>query len=315
MFSLQVHLSDQQTDNIPKGEHGKTEEWDVLVAIPRALVCIEGEGEIEHNRLNVIIMKQLIVFDLDGTLAESKSSIDAEMSKLLHNLLSVIKVAIISGGDWPQFEKQVLSNLPHDECLENLSLLPTCGTKFYKYDKGDWEKIYSEDFTVKEKKKITGSLAKAIDETGFKEKRVWGEIIEDRGSQITYSSLGQQAPLEEKIKWDPDFAKRKKIKATLDKLIPEFSVRLGGTTSVDITKPGIDKAYGIKKLMDILGIAIQDMIFVGDALFPGGNDYPAEEAGVLSIKVRDPNESKRVIEAIVACLDGVYNSSVKYGGK
>ena len=316
MFSLQVHLSDQQTDNIPKGEHGKTEEWDVLVAaIPRALVCIEGEGEIEHNRLNVIIMKQLIVFDLDGTLAESKSSIDAEMSKLLHNLLSVIKVAIISGGDWPQFEKQVLSNLPHDECLENLSLLPTCGTKFYKYDKGDWEKIYSEDFTVKEKKKITGSLAKAIDETGFKEKRVWGEIIEDRGSQITYSSLGQQAPLEEKIKWDPDFAKRRKIKTFLDRLIPEFSVRLGGTTSVDITKPGIDKAYGIKKLMDILGIAIQDMIFVGDALFPGGNDYPAEEAGVLSIKVRDPNESKRVIEAIVACLDGVYNSSVKYGGK
>jgi len=43
------------------------------------------------------------------------------------------------------------------------------------------------------------------------------------------------------------------------------------------------------------------MIFVGDALFPGGNDYPAKEAGVVSIQVRDPNETKRVIEAIVAC--------------
>ncbi len=248
-------------------------------------------------------MKRLIVFDLDGTLAESKSSLDAEMSTLLHELLDIIKVAVISGGDWPQFEKQVLSNLPHDECLENLSLLPTCGTKFYKYASGNWEKIYSEDFTDDEKKKIIGSLRKAIEETGFKEKKVWGETIEDRGSQITFSALGQQAPLEEKNKWDPDFTKRKKIKTILDTFIPGFSVRLGGATSIDVTKPGIDKAYGIGKLRETLGIAIQEMIFIGDALFPGGNDYPAEEAGVVSIRVKNPTESKRVIETIIACLD------------
>ncbi len=105
------------------------------------------------------------------------------------------------------------------------------------------------------------------------------------------------------FKSDPDFSKRKKIKALLDRLIPEFSVRLGGATSVDVTKPGIDKAYGIRKLRDTLGIAIQEMIYIGDALFPGGNDYPAEEAGAVSIPVRDPQETKRVIEAIVACLD------------
>ena len=46
------------------------------------------------------------------------------------------------------------------------------------------------------------------------------------------------------------------------------------------------------------------MISVGDALFPGGNDYPAKKAGALSIQVRDPDEAKRVIEAIIACLDG-----------
>jgi phosphomannomutase len=254
-------------------------------------------------------MKRLIVFDLDGTLAESKSPLDTEMSKLLHNLLGIVKVAVISGGNWPQFEKQLLSNLPRDECLENLSLLPTCGTKFYQYSK-DWKKLYSEDFTAKEKEKIIGSLKKAIDKTGFKVEKVWGETIEDRGSQITYSALGQQAPLEEKKKWDPDFDKRKKIKAILDNSIPEFSVRLGGTTSVDVTKPGIDKAYGIEKLRDTLGISIQEMIFIGDALFPGGNDYPAKEAGVVSIRVKNPTESKRVIETIIACLDGVYDSPI-----
>jgi hypothetical protein len=135
-----------------------------------------------------------------------------------------------------------------------------------------------------------------------KVEKVWGEVIEDRGSQITFSALGSQAPLEEKKKWDPDFTKRKKIKAVLDTLIPEFSVHLGGATSVDVTRQGIDKAYGIRKLRDILEIPIDQMIFIGDALFPGGNDYPAKEAGVLSIEVRDPDETKRVIEAIVACL-------------
>jgi phosphomannomutase len=247
-------------------------------------------------------VKKLIVFDLDGTLAKSKSSLDAEMSALLHNLLDIVKVAVISGGDWPQFEKQLLSNLPHDERLANLSVLPTCGTKFFQYA-GDWKKLYSEDFTADEKEKIVTSLKKAIGVAGFKFEKIWGEQIEDRGSQITFSALGQQAPLDEKDKWDPDFTKRKKIKTILDTLIPEFSVRLGGATSIDVTKPGIDKAYGIRKLRDLLGISLKEMIFIGDALFVGGNDYPAREAGVVSIAVRGPNETKRVTEAIIACLD------------
>src|SRR5262249_53436693 len=182
---------------------------------------------------------------------------------------------------------------------KNLSILPTCGTQFYRYETG-WEKLYAEDFTGEQKKKIISSLKQVIEQSGLKAEKVWGEVIQDRGSQITFSALGQEAPLGEKVKWDPDFTKRKKMKVILDTLIPEFSVRLGGSTSIDVTKPGIDKAYGIRKLRDILGISIEEMIFVGDALFPGGNDYPAEEAGALSIRVRDPAETKRVIEALIS---------------
>ena len=246
-------------------------------------------------------MKKLVVFDLDGTLAQSKSSLDAEMAALITKLLVILKVAVISGGNWPQFQKQVLSHLVSDEHLQNLSLLPTCGTQFYKYKAG-WEKLYAEDFTSEQKKKIIRSLKNAIEQSSLKAAKVWGAVIEDRGSQITFSALGQEAPLNEKVKWDPDFNKRKKMKAILDTLIPEFSVRLGGSTSIDVTKPGIDKAYGIGKLRDVLGIAIEEMIFIGDALFPGGNDYPAEQAGVVSIRVKDPDETKRVIETIIACL-------------
>jgi phosphomannomutase len=246
-------------------------------------------------------MKKLVVFDLDGTLAQSKSSVDGEMAALFDKLLGIIKVAVISGGNWPQFQKQVLSHLTSDKRLKNLSLLPTCGTQFYKYE-NHWKKLYSEDFRPEQKVKIISTLKKAIEQSGLKAEKVWGEVIEDRGSQITFSALGQEAPVNEKVKWDPDFTKRKKMKAFLDTLIPEFSVRLGGSTSIDVTKPGIDKAYGIRKLREILGISIEEMIFVGDALFPGGNDYPAEQAGVDSIRVKDPHETKRVIETIIACL-------------
>ena len=246
-------------------------------------------------------MKKLIVFDLDGTLAESKSPIDVEMGILMRALLEISRVAVISGGDLPQFQKQILAHLPSGTRLQQLSLLPTCGTRFFEYT-DDWHKLYSEDLTEHQKQNIISSLEHAIAQSGFQPDKHWGPLIEDRKSQITYSALGQQAPLEEKKVWDPHFAKRKKIQDLLVQALPEFSVRLGGATSIDITLPGIDKAYGIYKLRDILKISINEMIYIGDALFPGGNDAPARETGAVCIQVRDTDETKRVIETIIACM-------------
>lgn len=248
-------------------------------------------------------MKSLIVFDLDGTLAESKSAIDAEMADLLVKLLGVVRVAVISGGDFPQFQQQLVDHLPASAPLDRLSLLPTCGTRFFRYVDGGWKKLYAEDLSADQKKKIVAALEAAVNASGFAAKKTWGETIEDRESQITYSALGQQAPLEAKKTWDPDFSKRKAIKATLDRTLPEFSIQLGGSTSIDVTRPGIDKAYGIRKLQEILGVPIAGMMYVGDALFPGGNDAPVRETGAVCIQVRDPNETKRVIETTIACLE------------
>jgi phosphomannomutase len=247
-------------------------------------------------------MKKLVIFDLDGTLAASKAAIDSEMGQLLEHLLGLVKVAVISGGTWQQFETQLLMQLGDDESLNNLSLLPTCGTRFYRHG-SSWELLYAEDFTAAQRQKIMDSLHSTIEQSGERPARIWGERIEDRGSQITFSALGQQAPLQAKQQWDPDLVKRRKMTAILATLIPEFSVHVGGATSIDITQHGIDKGYGIGKLRDMLRIEIHEMIFIGDALFPGGNDWPAKAAGALSIQVRDPQETKRIIEAITACLE------------
>ena len=247
-------------------------------------------------------MKKLIIFDLDGTLAKSKSPIDQEMAELLKSLLEVAEVSIISGGDWPQFEKQVLDHLPKNSLFQKLSILPTCGTKFYQF-KDDWKELYEENFTVQEKNQILESVNEAIKNSKLEIKKTWGEQIEDRGSQITFSALGQEAPLAEKKGWDDDFAKRKKIVEPLKKSLKDFSIGMGGTTSIDITKPGIDKAYGINKLKELLNIEIPEMLFVGDALFEGGNDYPARSTGAKCIQVRDPEETKRIVETVIACLE------------
>jgi HAD superfamily hydrolase (TIGR01484 family) len=245
-------------------------------------------------------MKELVAFDLDGTLAESKQPLGEPMAEALADLLEVAHVAVISGGDWPQFDKQVASRLPDRADASRLWLMPTTGTKLYRHD-GGWQSIYAELFDDAQKMAILLAFDAALVATGFVPEQTWGERIEDRGSQITFSALGQQAPIEAKEHWDPDFAKRRIIQADLRQRLPGLSINMGGATSIDITREGVDKAYGLKKLSAASGIALDAMMFIGDAIFPGGNDYPAKELGLDTVRVRDPEETLSVIAAIVAC--------------
>ena len=247
-------------------------------------------------------MKSLVAFDLDGTLALSKQAIEPDMGEALADLLAVADVAVISGGDWPQFDKQVASRLPARADRSRLWLMPTTGTKLYTFRDGRWSPVYAELFDEHEKKAIIAAFDDSLKATGFVPEKSWGERIEDRGSQITFSALGQQAPLDAKDEWDPDHAKRKVIQADLKKRLPGLAINIGGSTSIDVTREGVDKAYGLKKLSKESGIALDAMLFLGDAIFPGGNDYPAKELGLDTVRVRDPQETMSVIAAIVACL-------------
>ena len=246
-------------------------------------------------------MKSLIAFDLDGTLALSKQPLESDMAQALADLLTVAHVAVISGGDWPQFDKQVASRLPARADWSRLWLMPTTGTKLYTHGADGWSAVYAELFDAAQKAKILAAFDAALAATGFVPEQTWGERIEDRGSQITFSALGQQAPIHAKESWDPDFAKRKLIQADLRQRLPGLSINMGGATSIDITREGVDKAYGLRKLRDASGIALDAMMFIGDAIFPGGNDYPAKQLGLDTVRVRDPQETLAVIAAIIAC--------------
>jgi HAD superfamily hydrolase (TIGR01484 family) len=191
-----------------------------------------------------------------------------------------------------------------DADLSRLIIMPTTGTKLYRHDGGSWQRIYADLFSDGERTQIRQSLLKAIEQAGVAPARIWGEQIEDRGSQITFSGLGQEAPLDAKDQWDPDRKKRERIRALLQGMLPDFAINIGGATSIDVTRKGIDKAYGLRKLSEQTGVSLAEMIFIGDAVFPGGNDYPAKMLGVDTVHVRDVDETRTVVGAIIACLAG-----------
>lgn len=246
-------------------------------------------------------MKKVIAFDLDGTLAPSKSALPDKIAVQIRDLLGHKQVCVISGGKFEQFEIQLIGNLQaDDELLGNLHIMPTCGTRYYRYnpESNHWKQLYAEDIPGEDKKAIIAALDNGLDEFGFRPSNPWGKIIEDRGSQITLSALGQEAPVEEKEAWDPDGSKKKKLRDYVADLIPEYEVRAGGTTSIDVTRLGIDKAYGMHKLMETLKVKEEEILFVGDRLSEGGNDYPVKAMGIDCIEVKSWEDTTLVVETI-----------------
>jgi phosphomannomutase len=253
--------------------------------------------------------KKLIAFDLDGTLAPSKSPLPDRMGELIPKLLDKFQVCVMSGGKFELFETQLISNLKaHHNQLNNLHLMPTCGTRYYRFNPKteEWDIIYAEDFTSHEKAKIVSAIKKVVTELDAWEEKTWGETIEDRNSQISYSALGQDVVAnlgEEGVKlkeaWDPDNKKKANIVEKLAPLLPEFEVRAGGLTTIDVTKQGIDKAYGMHKLLKRLGLKKEEALFMGDRLKEGGNDYPVKAMGVDCIEVIGWEQTADEIEKLL----------------
>jgi len=252
---------------------------------------------------------KLIIFDLDGTLSDSKQPITSEMATLVSKLLSHTKVAIASGGALPQFLKQVVLRLPSDADIANLYLLPTSGAALYEYHpstsqragNGEWNKIYEERLSEKEAEDISSAMRAAASETcliNFSEP-AWGERIEYRGGQVTMSALGQEAPFALKKEWDTDHTKRHILQKNIAARLPEFTVGIGGATSIDVSKRDIDKAYGVRQLCNRLGIKESDALYVGDELEVGGNDEAVYKTSVETKSVKNPAETAKFIESLL----------------
>ncbi|MFB4350169.1 HAD-IIB family hydrolase [Microbacterium sp. CR_7] len=246
----------------------------------------------------------LVAFDLDDTLAPSKGLISDRIAALLTALLQRGDVAIISGGNEQQFRSQVVARLAAVDAttLARLHLLPTCGTRYLRHDGVDFAPVYAHDLSSDEKDAALTALREEAERLGLWEPEPWGDILEDRGSQITFSALGQKAPRDAKHGWDPDGSKRAALRDAVAARLPGLEVRSGGSTSIDITRAGIDKAYGMQRLAELTGIPLASMLFYGDRLDEGGNDYPVLALGVPSIAVEGWEDTADKLDELLASL-------------
>jgi HAD superfamily hydrolase (TIGR01484 family) len=244
---------------------------------------------------------ELIAFDLDDTLAPSKSPLPDAVAAVLARLLDVAAAAVISGGQIGQFREQVIARLggASPEGLGRLHLLPVTGTQYWRCVGGEWQLQYEDGLTADEKASALTAIEDTARRLGYWEDETWGPILEDRGSQITFSALGQRAPVDAKKAWDPTGEKKNRLAAAVQRQLPELSVRSGGSTSIDITRAGVDKGYAMERLAEASGIPIDRMIFVGDRLDPDGNDYPVVRTGVRTHAVTGWEDTVRYLEGLL----------------
>lgn len=245
---------------------------------------------------------RLVAFDLDGTLAESKQRVTAEMGEALAALLKKMPVAIMSGAGWGQFEKQFFPALPTEAALQNLYIFPTNAAQCYVY-RGAWKPQYDHSFSDAERTAIDAALTEGLAAVGLAEDpaEVWGPRIEHRsGGQISFSPLGQRAPVPQKQEWNRNYNEvRRTLRDFLAQKLPECTVSMGGLTTIDITHKGINKAYGIHRLAELAGVSVSEMLYVGDALEEGGNDAVVIETGVHTRQVFGPEESLAIITELL----------------
>ncbi len=241
-------------------------------------------------------MPKGILFDLDDTLAVSKQPVTKEMAEQFSKLLSIMPAAIVSGAMPSQIKNQFVAYLPEGTNLSNLYLFPEGAAEGFSWDGNNFKVEYSHAFSKEEGEEITNALNQVLDETQIvASEPSYGERIENRGGQITLSALGQKAPVEAKRTWDPNKEKRQILRKRLYEIIPGYEISLGGMTSVDITKKGINKTLSVLWLAEKLNVPVTELLYIGDALFEGGNDAIVKETGVPTLQTSGPEETFTII--------------------
>ncbi|OGG52896.1 hypothetical protein A3H16_01470 [Candidatus Kaiserbacteria bacterium RIFCSPLOWO2_12_FULL_53_8] len=242
-----------------------------------------------------------VMFDLDDTLNESLEPPKPEVLERLKRLLELIPIAIISGGSFYRIERDILSAFADLPRANYLYILPNNAARCYVREEKAWKLEYDFKLTVQERASIIEEIGKAVDETGVIEKdAVQRPEILDREASVVWGAIGFQASALEKASWDPDLTKRTKLRDALLHRIPDFEVSIGGTIMINITRKGINKAYGVQWFAQRLNIEPAGMLFVGDALYEGGNDAVVIPTGIQTRQVAGPQETLEIIDELCA---------------
>lgn len=242
------------------------------------------------------------IFDIDSTLAEPYRPPSDPTLRSLEKLLKLIPVALMSAASLERMQRDIISHLI-DPDLSRFTLFTANAAQSYVYKEGEWRAQYRYGFTDNERSRIQTTLEATAAEMGILEHRApYGEQFIDYEGYLAFTVLGIDAPKDERKKWDPDASKRKRLQEALQQKLPEFDVFIGGLTTIDITPKGINKSFGVTWYSSYLHIPPSDMLYIGDALYEGGNDAVVIPTGIQTRSVSGPDETLTVItDLLIAC--------------
>jgi HAD superfamily hydrolase (TIGR01484 family) len=232
-------------------------------------------------------MPKHFFFDLDNTLTRSRSHITPTHAEILQTLTEHADVIVVTGGQRSQVIKQL-----DPELAGKYFILAQNGNEAYHKDGTClWENKPTpaqKTATLALIEKMCAHLALSVQD----EK----DLIEDRGCSIAYSTIGHHEDVTKKEQYDPDHSKRLELIETfrpdVDRLRTELGieVRTGGTTCLDFFGAGLNKGYNIREFLTTMHWEVDDSLYIGDALFPGGNDETV--VGVIPTHaVKNPDDT------------------------
>lgn len=233
-------------------------------------------------------MKKLIGFDLDGTLTQHRTPIPEAVRTLLDDLGRRYRLVMVGAGNCPRIFAQ-MGNYPID-------IVGNYGMQEATVENGEL-RIIRQDTCPADRERFLREAARLREQYGYTE--FAGDSVEFHESgMVTFALLGTKADLADKLAFDPDRSKRRKMYADVCATFPDYVVYIGGSSSFDLAPARYNKydamcAYGASR-----GIGVEDMIFVGDDFDDGGGDSHIRLRGMDYVRIKDYRTSPETLRRI-----------------
>ena len=256
-------------------------------------------------------MRQIVLFDMDGTLTEPRQKIEWSTVRAIRELSKIAEIGIVTGSDYDYLVEQCrelwygIGSTP----ASRITLMPCNGTKVYKYslDKRKWELKHSRDMRQEIEQKNYNSLLSSLmsyqivlscrEDVPFS-----GTFLHFRESMLNWCPIGRKATQTEREAWKKVDAEKRLREHYLKLLRKEIATMgisvtaaLGGSTSIDIYPKGWDKTYALQHFKDYT------CWFVGDKCQPNGNDhliFEAVSAHGRGYVTKSPKNTEEIIKDI-----------------
>jgi len=244
-----------------------------------------------------------VLFDFDDTLAPSFEPPSAEMVSRVSLLIQRMPVAIVTGRDFAWMDRDFLPRVATADHTERFYVMPEGAAQCFVWSGRAWKEMYGHSLGEKDRGHIEKVILECVRKTGVLEGLpVFGPQFVHRKAAVAFAALGWQVPRDLRHTWDPGNVRRTALRDSIARELPGFDVLMGGSTTIDVTKKGINKSCGVLWLSEHLRIQPQEMLYVGDTLFPGGNDYVVIPTGVQTRETNGPEQTLSIIgEVLAAC--------------